>query len=260
MQMYIQPTPSPSFEPSLEPTTPLPTLNPTIQPSIATLDPTTSKPTCLINGDFNLCLAIDMSGSVCHGQGQGLCENCGQCNSGGFNLATCCSNFSNMLEFSKDLVKALGDLPSNQDFSVVHFASDVAVADTLENANQAFKTIKTLKYTGGKTNLAGAIDSCQSTLDNASLSNRKNLMLILTDGYPSLPSGNPEGSATNAATKAKNKGTFIIPVFIEDPNSQNNQAVNFLKNSISSDGSLFLADFTGLTALQETVFDQVTCQ
>lgn len=202
-----------------------------------------------------------MSGSVCHGQGQGLCENCGQCNSGGFNLATCCSNFSNMLEFSKDLVKALGDLPSKQDFSVVHFASEVAIADTLENANQAFKTIKTLKYTGGKTNLAGAIDSCQSTLDDASLSNRKNLMLLLTDGYPSLPSGNPEALATNAATKAKNKGTFIIPVFIEDPNSQNNQAaVNFLKNNISSDGSLFLADFTGLIALQETVFDQVTCQ
>ena len=200
-------------------------------------------------------MAIDMSGSICGG---GLCVNCGDCNSGGQNTGVCCNNFANMIEFSRSLVKSLGDLPTNQDFSIVHFATGVDVASTLQNSNQAFKEMNKLVYTGGKTNLAGGINSCQSTLDD-SPSDRKNLMLILTDGAPSVPQYTAEEAATAAANSAKNKDTFIIPVLIEDPRFQTPE-VKYLENNISSDGKVFVADFDGLTDLQDAVFEQVTCQ
>ena len=203
-----------------------------------------------------------MSGSVCNGGQGGLCTNCDEdfnsCQDNGQTRSVCCNNFSNMLEFSQSLVQSLGDLPTKQDFSVVHFGTDVAVADTLENANQARKTIKALKYSGGMTNLAGAIDACQSTL-NSSPDDRKNLMLILTDGLPSIPEDDPGNAAIDAATNAMDKGTFIIPILLE-ASSQNSPEADFLRDAISSDRNLFLADFDSLIGLKDTVFEQVTCQ
>lgn len=163
-----------------------------------------------------------------------------------------------MIEFTKSLITSLGELPTDQDFSVVHFGTDVSVASTLESSKQSVKTLSKLEYTGGKTNLAGAISSCQLTLEN-SPPDRRNLMLIITDGEPSIPAPDPKGSAVTAATSAKNQNTFIIPVFIEENSFQTPEAT-FLQNDISSDGKVFVADFDGLTNLQDTVFEQVTCQ
>ena len=150
-------------------------------------------------------------------------------------------------------------MPTDQDFSIVHFGTDVTVASTLENSRQSFKTLNQLKYTGGKTNLAGAIDSCQETLTN-SPPDRTNLMLVITDGAPSVPDFNPALVATDAATIAKNQDTFIIPVLIEESRFGFSYEENFLKNSISSDGKVFVADFNGLNDLQDALFEQVTCQ
>lgn len=85
-------------------------------------------------------------------------------------------------------------------------------------------------------------------------------MLILTDGAPSIPEVNAEGAATAAATSAKNQDTFIIPILIEDPDYQYAPQVKYLEDNISSDGTVFVADFGGLGSLVDTVFDQVTCQ
>jgi len=208
-----------------------------------------------------------MSGSVCNGDSNSVCLDCDSerpftsCNSGGEKLSICCPNFSNMLEFTKDLITELGELPTDQDFSLVHFGTDVTIASTLESWRQAIKTINQLKYTGGQTNLAGAISSCQLTLDQ-SPPDRKNLMLIITDGAPSVPQpiANAKGAATTAALNAKNQDTFIIPVLIEEPNDNDQDEVLFLKNNVSSDGKVFVSDFDGLKNLQDSLFEQVTCQ
>lgn len=182
-----------------------------------------------------------------------------QCNTGGERPTVCCPNFGNMISFTKDLVTALGELPTDQDFSIVHFGTDVTIASTLENHRQSFKTLNTLKYSGGQTNLAGAISSCQTTLDS-SPPDRDNIMLIITDGAPSVPTINPEGEATTAALNAKLKGTFIIPIFIEPPDSIFSPEVSFLTSNISSDGQVYVSDFDGLNSLQDAIFEQVTCQ
>lgn len=85
-------------------------------------------------------------------------------------------------------------------------------------------------------------------------------MLVITDGAPSVPDFNPASVATDAATNAKNQDTFIIPVLIEESRFGFSYEENFLKNSISSDGKVFVADFNGLNDLQDALFEQVTCQ
>lgn len=84
-------------------------------------------------------------------------------------------------------------------------------------------------------------------------------MLIITDGAPSVPQWNAEAAARNAATDAKEQGTFIIPIMIEDPSFQYAPEVMFLRNDISSDGNVFVADFDGLGSISDAVFDLVTC-
>ena len=153
----LEPTVVPTKEPSQTPTK-FPTLKPVIVP--------TPMPTCPPqNGDFNLCVSIDMSGSVCGGGQCAFCEPLSTCNSFGINIQRCCNNFDNVLEFTKALVRQLGDLKTQQDFSLVHFATSATIASTLQNANQAIKTLHQVEYTGGSTNLGEGIKLCQQTLD-----------------------------------------------------------------------------------------------
>lgn len=205
-----------------------------------------------------------MSGSVCNSRSAGLCESCQpllNCNSGGEKPSLCCPNFSNVVSFTKDLTTALGQLPTDQDFSVVRFGTDVSIASMLDSWRQAIKSINRLTYSGVKTNLAGAIASCQQTLSQ-SPPGRKNLMLIITDGSPTIPErpvNAAENAATAAAATAKGLDTFIIPVLIEEQNPLDRTFI-FSRDNISSDGKVFVSDFQGLNDLQESLFEQVTCQ
>lgn len=84
-------------------------------------------------------------------------------------------------------------------------------------------------------------------------------MLVITDGAPSVPEFNAQGAAINAANQAKNQDTFIIPILIEESSNQSPE-LTFLQNSISSDGKVFVADFDGLANIEDSLFEQVTCQ
>ena len=139
-----------------------------------------------------------------------------------------------------------------QDFSIVHFGDDAFIADTLESSRQAVKTLNTLKYSGGMTDMEGALNSCQSTLRGAP-DDRTNLLLIITDGSPKS-----RLLASAAAADARSEGTFIVPILIEEDTQQDN--IVFLESKISSDGRVFVTTFGGLNSLQDAIFEQVTCQ
>ncbi|KAL7492103.1 hypothetical protein ACHAWT_002615 [Skeletonema menzelii] len=251
------PSPNPTVQPSNEPTKRPQTLSPTRRPTLKPVLGLTPRPTCPPqNGNFNVCIALDMSGSVCGGGTCSFCQPLSSCNSFGINQERCCNNFDNVLEFSKALVRQLGDLKTMQDFSLVHFASDAEIASTLQNANQAIKTLQRLDYTGGATNLGGGITLCQKTLD-ASTAGRKNFMIIVTDGDPTVPSVRPREVSLRAASEAKKKGTFVIPIFVEQIGS-NDPAVALMKE-ISSDAQVFLTDFDSIVSLKDIVFEQVIC-
>jgi len=212
------------------------------------------------DADINICMGIDSSASICNGPlGKGGCEDCkDECNSGGQDKAVCCDNFANMLEFSRSLFQLLGDLPSKQDYSIVHFSNRATTVSTRQNATQARETIRTLIYEGSGTNTAEAINACQSTLDDAP-ADRKNLMFLLTDGLPSGTAVHSQDDAKSAATNAKNKGTIILPIVIQDKIGKDGTA--FLTNDISSGRNfVFTPDFESLGYFQDTIFEQVVCQ
>ncbi|KAL3779344.1 hypothetical protein HJC23_007474 [Cyclotella cryptica] len=141
-----------SMQPSTWPST-KPNKEPTISPSIQPIMIPTMEPTCSSNnGDFNLCFALDMSGSVCN-QGTGFeCNSCEPvliCNADGVSIATCCLNFLEVVTFTKDIVTSLGSLLSNQSYSVVQFATNATLVTSLTSSNKALDALDEMIYSGG---------------------------------------------------------------------------------------------------------------
>jgi hypothetical protein len=111
------------------------------------------QPTCNTNIDnFNLCLALDMSGSVCN-QGTGFecnqCEPALICNADGGPSSTCCNNFVNVIDFAKGMVLSLSELDSNQTYSVVQFATNATLVSSLTLSNRTLDALDEIVYTGG---------------------------------------------------------------------------------------------------------------
>jgi len=226
-----------------------------------------SSPTCSkMDQEFNLCIAVDMSGSVCNGDTGSECTGCraaflpmffdSECRDSSVNEDTCCDNFGIVQEFSSLMVNSLGDFPAEKSFSVVQFATNAQLAGELASAEQTLTVIDRLDYTGGLTNHASAIQMCQGTLPSSG--DRKNFIMLITDGISSEPFWDPEGEAEEAATSAKSDGTFIIPIFIS-PYANDWSALAFMSR-LSSDGKVFdVTDFESLNGLQDRLVDQVSC-
>lgn len=252
------PSREPTSSPVLSPTPPQPTRNPTNRP--------TPQPTCSTEQDFNLCIAVDMSGSVCnYGTNGSDCLNCraaflpifftSECRDNFVSEDTCCNNFANVKDFSSSMVNLLDDFPAEKSFSVVQFANSAQLMSGLKSVEQINPVISELDYTGGVTNHAAAIQMCQQTL--SSFGGRKNFIMLVTDGVSTEPEFEPEAAAEEAATSAKSNGTFIIPVFISPTNDWD--ALAFMSR-LSSDGEVFdVTDFDSLNSLQDRLVDQVSC-
>ena len=170
----------------------------------------------------------------------------------------CCSNFENVMEFSKGIVTSLGELSVDNFFSIVQFSTNAQVVSELADPDQTLKVIDSIKYSGGTTNQGDALRLCQQTLASASQQGRQNFIVIITDGEPTMPELAPKFEAETAAMEAKDAGTFIIPVLISANYSQS--LLNFTR-TISSDGNVFVvSDFVSLYDLREELLSKVSCQ
>ncbi|KAL3826917.1 hypothetical protein ACHAXA_005997 [Cyclostephanos tholiformis] len=246
---------------------------PSTSPSVSFREPFpfTSHPTeqriCSKKRDFNLCIAVDMSGSVCNDGDGSDCLTCpgasllstiglaSECRDTSVSEDTCCTNFGKVKEFSSIMVNLLGNFPADKSFSVVQFATNAQLVRTLSSADDTISTIDRLEYTGGMTNHESAIQTCQQSLP--SYDDRKNFIMLITDGLSSVPEFDPEGAAEAAATSAKSDGSFIIPVFISPDNDLS--ALEFMSR-LSSDGIVFdVTDFDTLSSLHDRLIDQVSC-
>ncbi len=174
--------------------------------------------------------------------------------------STCCNNFLYVIEFTKDMIGTFGSFVAARSFSIVPFATDAELVSDLSTANEALASLDTLTYTGGSTNHATAINTCRKSLESSTEVDRKNFLLLITDGSPSSPVFSPdaeaiaEAEAEAAAEKAKSEGIYIIPLMIK-------QEVSPYLQRLSSDGIVFDAsDFDDLPSLRETLLAQVECQ
>lgn len=269
------PSPYPSSSPSIA--SPSPSIKQTQPPKSPSVPPSnlpTTKPTCRsTEQEFNLCLAVDMSGSVCNDSSGSDCLECStspslfasvlniffasesECRDSFVSEDTCCANFAIIKDFSSLIVNSLADIPVKKSFSVVQFATNAQLVSGLSSEAQTLSVIDKLDYAGGLTNHAAAIQECQETF--SATGNRKNFIMLITDGVSSEPNVDPEGAAETAARLVKNDETFITPVFISPENDWS--ALSFMKR-LSSDGRVFdVTDFGSLNSLQQTLVDQVSC-
>jgi len=209
-----------------------------------------------------------MSGSICNGPTEALCTECTElpdlqdsfCRDAGVSWGSCCDNFADIKRLTLLFVILLGNLPEDKDFSVVEFASDARVVSGLSSTGKAVSAVTRLSYSGGPDNHASAIEMCQQTLSLSS--NRKRIIVLVTDGETGMPNNVPEGAAESAATSAKNEGTFIIPVLVSPDAPDTNEGAIPLMSRISSDGEVY--DFTdygvsSIAEVQERLIDQILC-
>lgn len=176
----------------------------------------------------------------------------------GDNKATCCNNFYDVIEFSKLMISSLERLPVNRSYSLVSFGNNATLDLDLASPEETLAALDGLVYTGGKTNHAAAISTCHTSLLSSAELGRKNIMLLITDGYPSEPEDMPRAYAEAAATAAKSDGVFIVPITIRLQFTP--EPTPYLQR-ISSDGTaLFdVTDFDVLAGLEEDVLAQVSC-
>ncbi|KAL7522406.1 hypothetical protein ACHAWX_007092 [Stephanocyclus meneghinianus] len=240
-----------------------PTSRPTVRvvTSSPTELPTTKPVSCTTKADFNLCLALDNSGSIC---GFGI-DDCLFCEPALFcsNLfsflppSTCCNNYADIIEFSKLMVFALEQFEAEKSFSLVQFATNAQLISNLATANVTLDVLDNVRYTGGSTEFGEPIRLCQQSFASSSDPNRKNFIMLITDGLPATTSPDPVIVAQEEADNAKSNGTIIIPVFISEYNDA--YALAFM-SSLSSDGEVFdVTGFASLDTLKDSLIEQVSC-
>lgn len=231
-------------------------------PSISPSAGQPAEAQCIAAGeDLDLCIAIDMSGSLCN-RGTGYkCEGCfpeNICNKDGVDLSTCCGNFHNVKEFAKLLISVFGAIPSEQSYSIVGFATNTSfVSDLVPTSDEAFSSLDSLAYTGGVTNHGAAITSCQQTLSNPDTAERKNMIILITDGNPTEPEDTAKEDAMAAASQAKEAGSILIPVMLTI-SSIDNDTTDYM-TELSSYGLFFNASLSALDSLEESLLSKVMC-
>jgi len=210
-----------------------------------------------------------MSGSVCNDNSGSDCLGCktslmasflpmffsSECRDSFVSEDTCCDNFASVQDFSSLVVDSLGDLPGEQSFSVVQFATTAQLVSGLSSGARTRAALAGLDYTGGLTNHREAIRKCQGTFSFED--GRKKVIVLITDGVSSEPEIDPAGVALEAARAAKSDGTLIIPVFISPNNDW--EALSFMKGLSSDDKVFDVTDFGSLSSLQDKLVDQVSC-
>eukprot|EP00522_Entomoneis_paludosa_P002711 CAMPEP_0172473096 /NCGR_PEP_ID=MMETSP1065-20121228/68676_1 /TAXON_ID=265537 /ORGANISM="Amphiprora paludosa, Strain CCMP125" /LENGTH=1381 /DNA_ID=CAMNT_0013231265 /DNA_START=638 /DNA_END=4783 /DNA_ORIENTATION=+ len=234
---------------------------------------------------LDICIAIDISGSICSPYSSTNCVNCncrsntdGASDNNILNGDTnqCCQNFADERDFTAHLIEQADALEYDQQFSVVSFSteSDIRVPS---NGNPGLVDAATAKsfvqnsffYKGGWTNTGDAIKNCHDSL--ATSTNGAGVMVLITDGTPTTgahySNGNevPKGSsysehrawATDKADAAKGDGITIIPVVISESVSAN---AAYLK-TLGSDPGLMVEvqQFSALDGTLNSILALMQC-
>ncbi|KAL7478572.1 hypothetical protein ACHAW6_004332 [Cyclotella cf. meneghiniana] len=123
--------------------------------SLPTELPTTTPESCTTNSDFDLCLSLDNSCSICGFR----IDKCLFCE-----LAlpsTYCNNCSDIIKFSKLMVFMLEQFEADKSFSVVQFATNSQIIRNLAMANETLGVLNNVRYSGGSTEIGNPMRLCQ---------------------------------------------------------------------------------------------------
>ena len=226
----------------------------------------TGSPTCS-DKKINVCIAVDMSGSICWppndtrigtcvSNNQGSCVD--KCHDDTLTRGNCCQNFVKQKEF---LDKFIDHFSADTDYSLVSFA-DLATLEQgmITGQSEIDGTISSLVYSGGGTNTGDAIRECHSTFD-LQQQDEENVIVIVTDGKPTRsPAGKDKAKALEHAMEQANaaKGNKIRIVTVTVSTGATDTAN--LASLSSPDSVISTDEFYGLdTSLAEDLANLVKC-
>ena len=239
MEGEVCPTPSPTSTPSMAPT--------------------------VCRGPANVCISIDMSGSVCSSNPSRpqTCSNC-SCRRSPFpDRRTCCPNFAAIKKFTVDVIERIDSEQfrrgntsvRDKEFSLVRFSDSGSRLASLTEGPVAIDVATNLEYTGGRTNHVDALNFCQNTLDPGQ--DPPDFILLVTDGVPNRPFGSSRQQALRAATRIKDEGTVIETLFIG--RNTNQGTIKYMKDLSSDNTVRNIDDFAQLAQIVDDIAFKIAC-
>ena len=110
------------------------------------------------------------------------------------------------------------EMLGSAEFSMIHYSTPATRVAGLYSSNVVIHFLNGLDCTGGFSNHAEALLTCQQRLFAPSDPDRQNITLLINDGVPTIPEVDPFGEAQYAAALVMNERTHIVPVFIDGQN------------------------------------------
>lgn len=195
----------------------------------------------------DLVFLIDTSGSICNDAGVTYCDNWGEIR-----------NFTNLV------IDQLTIGPSNTRVGLVQFGTlqdtkSIFFLNTYTNKTSLKEAVSRLEYRPFQTTFTGTginlVMSEQFTAANGDRSDRKNILLLITDGRTST--GDPVNAIT-AANNAKSAGVEILAVGVT--NNVNVQELRDISSSPQRENETYwvATDFSILSSVANEVTQQ-TC-
>lgn len=217
-------------------------------------------------GTANVCIALDMSGSVCSKDfsNPSQCTKCDwRCRDWNLDQNTCCPNFKKIKGFAADVINWINHLQfgvNSRSLSLVTFSGSASTKVQL--GQDVLAGVDGLDYTGGLTNHGAAINHCKSTFDGSS-ADSQNFILLVTDGVATSKNGSFNTAdgiehGKNRANVAKEAGITIETVFI-NPAQAEADVISYM-NELSSSGSHFdVSDFENLGKTVNDIAYKIAC-
>ena len=178
------------------------------------------------------------------------CAPADTCADEGYDADRCCANFLDVTFFMRNMTGSLGPVTPVQLYLFVEFATEASTTALLVSPRDALDALNGIAYAGGRTNHAGAIRACASTWDAR---RSGNVLLLITNGWPTVPGENPRYTSLQAAREAEQRGAFIIPVMITQNVIVTPESTAYLKE-LSTDGTVFeVSNFGALDSIRESL-------
>ena len=208
---------------------------------------------------LDICIAIDMSGSVCTIPPNGA-RTCYPDSANTTSKSSCwspgeCPHILEVRDFVTSIVKKVHSIGGNKQFSMVTFSDSAKTIHGLtDSESTAVNAVQGAAYVGGYTHTGGGIKACADTLTNV---NSERLILLVTDGTPTRPSSGALSYANQQATLAKNAGITILPVYIQQ--SVSSHLGNMQDFASNRDDVIEVQEFDELPGVLNDVLDKIDC-
>ena len=143
----------------------------------------------------------------------------------GFGTTNCCQTFVDVKSHATFGINVLSDLPVESSYSIIQYASQAQIVQTLTSSSQALSRLGWLAYTGGLSDYAKSIELCQESLPR---NGRKNLIFVIGGGLGDHRKAS-ESKAVAAASLAKADGAVIVPILISPGPTVHSGAMSFFQ-------------------------------